>query len=195
MKKPLQILLVACLLFAGCSTREMLEPRDGTVPVGTDLSGNWLMRPVSPQDRRRLMDAINKTDGISERESARQRSSPGSANGRVPRGGLVYVFLESGTAIKVTQTPHALFVSFDRSVVEEFRFGENRLVSVGQVEAQRVTGWEGTQLVVETLGEKGMKLTERFELTSNGNTLERHITLRSQKLKEESVLQVFDRVE
>ena len=111
------------------------------------------------------------------------------------KGGLVYVFLETGTALKVTQTAHALFISFDRSVVEEFRFGESRLVSVGEVEAQRVTGWEGTQLVVETLDKNGMKLTERFHLTNGGATLQRQITFRSKKLEEETIVQEFDRAD
>ena len=93
----------------------------------------------------------------------------------------------------MTQTEHGLFISFDRSVVEEFRFGENRLVSVGEVEAQRVTGWEGKQLVVETLDRNGMKLTERFQLTNSGDTLHRQITLRSKKLEEETIVQEFDR--
>ncbi len=105
------------------------------------------------------------------------------------------MFLETGSALKVTQTAHGLFISFDRSVVEEFRFGEHRLVSVGAVEAQRVTGWDGTQLVVETLGKNRMKLTDRFYLTDGGDTLRREITLRSKKLDEESVVQEFDRVE
>ena len=107
---------------------------------------------------------------------------------------MVYVFLETGTNLKVTQTPHGLFISFDRSVVEEFRFGENRLINIGEIEAQRVTGWEESQLVVETLGENGMKLTERFLLTDNGNTLQRRITFRSKKLEEESIVQKFDRL-
>ncbi len=111
------------------------------------------------------------------------------------KGGLVYVFLETGTALKVTQTAHALFISFDRSVVEEFRFGESRLVSVGEVEAQRVTGWEGTQLVVETLDKNGIKLTERFHLTNGGATLQRQITFRSKKLEEETIVQEFDRAD
>jgi len=156
------------------------------------------MREVPPAERRRIREAINKTDGVDDGEnfrrqqSAKDRSRGGS---RSFKGGLVYVFLETGTALKVTQTPHGLFISFDRSVVEEFRFGEDRLISIGAVQAQRVTGWEGNQLVVETLDKNGMKLTERFELTDNGNTLQRQITLRSKKLEEETIVQEFDRAD
>ena len=169
------------------------------MPAGTDLSGNWIMREIPPEERRRLADAINKTDGVADNKVFRRQQPSRSRNRRSSgvsvEGGLVYVFLETGTALKVTQTPHALFISFDRSVVEEFRFGENRIVSVGQVEAQRVTGWEGRQLVVETLGRKRMKLTERFRLTDSGKTLQRQITFRSRKLEEETIVQEFDRAD
>ena len=196
MNKWLAIHLGLCLLLGACSTPEILEPRDGTVPAGTDLSGNWVMREVPPAERRRLREAISKTDGVDDSEFfKRQQPAQGRSRGgsRSFKGGLVYVFLETGTALKLTQTPHALFISFDRSVVQEFRFGENRLISIGAVEAQRVTGWDGNQLVVETLGENGMKLTERFQLTDNGKTLRRQITFRSKKLEEETIVQEFDR--
>ena len=168
------------------------------MPAGTDLSGNWVMREVSPAERRRIMEAISKTDGVDDSEFFKRQPTPQnrsrSGSGSF-KGGLVYVFLETGTALKVTQTPHGLFISFDRSVVEEFRFGENRLISIGEIEAQRVTGWDGDQLVVETLDRNGMKLTERFQLTDNGNTLQRQITLRSKKLEEETIVQEFDRAD
>jgi hypothetical protein len=153
------------------------------------------MREIPPAERRRLRDAINKTDGVDDDEYFRQRQAQARSRSRSGKGGLVYVFLETGTALKVTQTPHALFISFDRSVVEEFRFGENRIVSIGEVEAQRVTGWEGHQLVVETLGKKGMKLTERFQLLDGGKLLQRQITFRSKKLEEETIVQEFDKAD
>ena len=95
--------------------------------------------------------------------------------------------------MKITQTDHALFISFDRSVVEEFRFGEARIVTIGEVEAQRVTGWDGKQLVVETLDKDGFKLTERFDVDDDGTTLRRQITLRTKKQVEETFVQLFDR--
>jgi len=196
MSKWLHSCLGLCLLLGACSAPEVLEPRDGTVPAGTDLSGNWVMREVSAAERRRLSEAIDKTDGIDDSEFFRQqRSAKNRSRGGSFKGGMVYVFLETGTNLKVTQTPYGLFISFDRSVVEEFRFGENRLINVGEIEAQRVTGWEDSQLVVETLGENGMKLTERFLLTDDGNTLQRRITFRSKKFEEESVVQEFDRLD
>ncbi len=197
MTKSLHILWVSCLLLGACSAPEVLEPRDGTVPAGTDLSGNWLLREIDAADRRRMMQAMRKVDGtVNEEIYKPSRSAQSrSRSRRSTNGGLVYVFLETGKALKVTQTAHALFISFDRSVVEEYRFGESRLISVGQVEAQRVTGWEDTQLVVETLDKNGMKLTERFDLTNGGDTLQRQITFRSKNREEETIVQEFDRTD
>jgi hypothetical protein len=194
-----QILALAscALVLTGCGAQEVLEPRDGTVPPGIDLSGTWDIQDNSREIERRVREAIRKTDGVkddeifrpSQRQSTTQRSS---SQGNV-RGGLVHVFLETGKSLKVTQTPDGLFISFDRSVVEEFRFGENRMVSVGEIQAQRVTGWEGDQLVVDSLDRNGMKLTERYRLLNNNAVLERSITFRSKDGQTESVTQLFNR--
>jgi len=197
MNKLLHMVWLACLILGACSGAEVLQPRDGTVPAGTDLSGNWLMREIAPADRRRFTEAIQKARGAADDVTTLPQQSAQTRNrsSRSMQKGLVYVFLESGKALKVTQTPHALFISFDRSVVEEYRFGESRLVSVGQVQAQRVTGWDGTQLVVETLDKDGMKLTERFQLTNNGESMQRQITFRNKKLEQETIVQNFDRAD
>lgn len=196
MNRLLRCFLLACLALGGCGAVEVLEPRSGAVPPGVDLSGNWVLRELTPEQERRIRDAINRTDGVDNTDVlGRKKVNPYSRRGRdrAVKGGLVYVFLETGTQLKVTQTPYALFISFDRSVVEEFRFGEDRMVNVGAVEAQRVTGWEGNQLVVETLDKNGMKLTERFWLGSGADTLNRQITFRSKNLQEETIVRVFDK--
>lgn len=195
------VLLVTLLCLGGCSAPEVLESREGAVPVGVDLSGNWQIRTDTAASQSQVREAIRKTDGIKDGEYFRNsnrkptgaRGSSRSSSGR-SKGGLVHVFLELGESLKVSQTADGLFISFDRSVVEEFRFGENRIVSVGQVQAQRVTGWEGSTLVVDTLDRNNMKLTDRFRLLENGEVLERTIVLRSKAKDEESVVQLFDKV-
>ena len=187
-------LFAGILLVAACGSREVLQGRPANVPVDVDLSGNWLIRPDQSDGWRRLREAIRATDGIRDRDMYRTQAPGrrGSSNGRA-KGGLVFVFLETGESLKVTQTADGLFISFDRAVVEEFRFGENRMVTVGQVEGQRVTGWVDDTLVVETLDRNSMKLTERFRLTEGGDVLERTIVLRSRQGDVETVRQVFDR--
>jgi hypothetical protein len=195
MKIIRQLSLVALCFLVGCGAPEILTPRAGAVPPGIDLSGNWQIQPESLTSQRRIREAIRKTDGIDDDalfgKQKRPDRNPSRGSGRV-KGGLVHVFLELGESLKVTQTADGLFISFDRSVVEEFRFGENRMVNVGQVQAQRVTGWEGDTLVVDTLDRNHMKLTERFRLTGDNKVLERTIILRSREQEEVTVIQRFD---
>jgi hypothetical protein len=192
------VALMSAALLAGCAKREVLVSRPAQVPVNVNLSGMWQLQGDDREDARRLRAAIRATDGVDDREIFRppDRQQPEHIARRSDRrlkGGLVYVFLETGESLKVTQTDYGLFISFDRAVVEEYRFGENRMVNVGEVQAQRVTGWDGEELVVETLDRNRMKLTETFRLVDSGTVLERQITLRSAKGEVETIIQRFDR--
>lgn len=129
------LLLLAALLLSACAGKIVLQPRPGAVPAGVDLGGQWRLQGSE--------DALNR---------ARRR------------GGQVFVFLESGEDLKITQTAHGLFVSFDRAIVEEYRFGENREINIGPVIAQRVSGWDGAGYVIETLDKDGVILSERYSL-------------------------------
>jgi len=191
-------LAALALMIGACVTPEVLEPRIGIVPNDVDLSGYWHIRADGHRSQSRIRAAIRKTDGVKDDELFKRSNRPTSSQSHRSRdskvkGGLVFVFLELGERLKVTQTAGGLFISFDRSIVEEFRFGEDRMISVGEIEAQRVTGWEGDTLVVDTLDRNGMKLTERFRLLQNDQVMERTIILRSKKQDSESIVQLFDR--
>ena len=86
-----------------------------------------------------------------------------------------------------------MFISYDRSIVEEYTFGENRLVSIGPIKAFRVSGWEGNAFVVETADDTRTTLFESWHLASDDTVLVRD--LRMSKGEEESLKmrQVFDR--
>jgi hypothetical protein len=185
-------------LLCACAAREILVPKSGAAPAGIDLSGTWRLRKDAGAGQRRIDEAIRRTDGVNdsvilrppEQQNERNRRA---ADSRRNPGGLVHVFLETGTKLKITQTAAGLFLSFDRAVVVEYRFGENREVSVGPVVADRVSGWEGQAYVAETLDQDSMKLTERFALVDH-HTLRRTIVLRSKNDEEETIVQTFDRV-
>ena len=95
----------------------------------------------------------------------------------------VRVFLEAGLRVKITQTLYTLFFEYDRAIVEEYTFGENRLVEVGPVEAQRVSGWEGTSFIVETQGRDGSLLTERWQVDNSGRLVRDVAVVRSEKVR------------
>lgn len=185
----LSIILVAISIGA-CAAPEVLLPKSGVVPAGMDFSGRWQLRDPEGESIRRLDEA---TAGIPDdilKEAQRARTGRPS---RSAKGTAVYVFLEVGTNLKITQTEFGIFVSFDRSTVEEYRFGENRVVNVGPIGAARVSGWDGNDYVIETLDDDGAKLVERYRLENNDSQLVRQVILWVKGEQTSDIEQVYDR--
>ena len=184
MKRVITVMFLV-LAIAACGSRPTLEPRPGGNPQQVDLSGRWILRsgdelPVSHEQKIRM-----------PKSSARRQVSTGQdRRERRARGVSVHLFLESGTVLKVSQTDYGLFFSFDRAVVEEYNFGENREVSIGPIRAQRVSGWEGLAFVVQTMDEEGHVLTESWQL--DDGTLTRAISIAKGEDVSFSTRQVFD---
>jgi len=136
----LAALVVVALVLSSCAGREPLPAKSGTVPVGVDLSGRWQLRDHSQATNRAISDIEREAAGANEGlipKSTRKTSSRKKSDDT-----QVHVFLETGEVLKITQVEHGLFVSFDRAIVEEYRFGEQRMANVGPVVADRVSGWE-----------------------------------------------------
>ena len=184
------VCLLAAIILTGCSAKPVLMSKDSGVPAGLDLSGRWTLRGDPGSDikanRDRELQIRIPRENTAERPT-RARSSWRSS------GPSVQLFLESGTSLKITQTGAGLFISFDRSVVEEYTFGENRVVAIGPIEAQRVSGWEGQAFVVETLDDQGSVMTETWRLDDNGKTLVRDITVVRGSKQNSFSRQRFDR--
>jgi hypothetical protein len=178
--------LLSAMLLSACGSEPMLLSKSSAVPAGIDLSGFWLVRENLDRARMPVMDeGIERI--ISENKSQRSRRRRGSD------GVSAQVFLEYGESLKITQTAYGIFISYDRSVVEEFTFGENRLVEVGPIEAKRVSGWEGSSFVVETLDESRTTLLEIWHLDKNAAVLVRDIQISKGEDVSFKTQQVFDR--
>lgn len=181
------LLLFAVVSAGGCAAREVLVQRSGDVPEGVDLSGRWVLTGEGDDTLQRLRDAeVGAAGGRGGILEAPRRPARG-------KGALVYVFLESGRRLKITQTESGLFISFDRSIVEEYRFGEHRQVDVGPVTADRSSGFEGSAYVIETLDEEGNRLLDRWELVDDGEVLLRQITVYRKNAVALSLVQKFER--
>jgi len=179
-------LFIASLL-AGCGSQPPLITKSATVPVGIDLSGNWRLRTAGGPD-----------NGPDPREQTIRIPPSGSGQGRSSSwfrdtGSAVRVFLEQGTDVKITQTEYGMFMQFDRARVEEYRFGENRIVSVGPIEAERVSGWDGRIFAIETRDDKGAMLFESWSLSGDGKLLTRRISIVERGDEKVSTSQYFDR--
>lgn len=184
MRIVIPLFVLACVVSA-CSSPPILEPRRGGNPEQVDLSGNWVLRsgdelPVVHEQTIRIPKG-------SSRNQATSRPAPAE---RPSDGASVHLFLESGKMLKVSQTIYGIFFSFDRAVVEEYNFGENRTVSIGPIQARRVSGWEGDSFVVDTMDERGNVLTERWRLEDGA--LVRDISIARSDTTSFSKRQVFD---
>ena len=183
---------LVAVLIASCSTLEPLPPRNGVNANDIDLSGNWVLRRESGTPVARAATE-EQTIVVPRKTSRNSRTSLSQARRSRSDGSAVHLFLESGTSLKITQTLHGIFISFDRAIVEEFTFGENRIVSVGPIEAQRVSGWDANEFVAETMDEKGAVLAERWSLAESGTALVRTITVLEKDELVFSTTQIFDR--
>lgn len=182
--------VIVCLTIAGCAAAPELLPMSAVVPEGVDFSGKWQLRvmPGSSPARTEQQEPGIRIPSKNSRRSSGRRSSRGSSRTAVG------VFIEHGESLKISQTVAGLFISFDRSVVEEYTFGEDRVISVGPIEAQRVSGWQDDSFIVRTLDDDGAILTESWQLSENQKLLVRHISIVKGDKERYSTVQEFDPV-
>ena len=196
MRTSLILLAIVSLALAGCAAPEQLVRKSGVAPEVIEIAGQWTMLENMDEAKRQLNRAIGTTNGVDDSRELRRLTRARTHGKQTPApkvGGLVHVFLKNAKRLKITQAENGLFINFDRSIVEEYTFGEARMVTVGEVIAQRVSGWEGEQYVVETLVKSGMKLTERYHVMENGTRLRRQIVFRGKNGEEVINFQTFER--
>lgn len=187
MRLKTALALFGFLILAACGTAELiLETKPPAPATAVDLSGRWQLRDTGDARRRPQSreEVIVPTRAASRTRSSRLQS----------KGSSVHVFLEYGTALKVSQTPYSMFISYDRAIVEEYTFGENRMINVGPIEARRVSGWEGQSFVVETLDREGAILFETWSLRGP-DVLQRDVRIVEKEQEVFRVQQLFDRTE
>ena len=185
------VLLVGVLALAACAEAPQLDSLSAGNPEGVDLSGSWQIRV---EGRGPLVREGEQPQTIRMPERATRRSA--QQRQRRPQraeGDDVWIFIETGKALKITQTIDGLFISFDRSVVEEFTFGENLIVSVGPIKAMRVSGWEEQAFVVETVDKTGTTLYEAWHLDADSAVLMRDVRISKGEEDSYTLRQIFDR--
>jgi len=192
---PLSGVVAFALLVAGCAGQPELPARSAANTGGIDFSGRWTLRGSDsenfsrPAERDQTIRLPPKSTNTSRRQQSQGRASSRGKS----KGPAVHVFIENGRTLKITQTDHGLFISFDRAVVEEYTFGENRTVSLGPIEAQRVSGWKGPVFIVETMDERGVTLTETWALAGDGSELVREIGIVDDEEQLHASKEIFDR--
>ena len=186
MKTGILAACIAVLLTSCASSVPVIPPRSGGNPEQVDLAGQWELRGAAEVP-------VNQDKTIFIPTGRDQRVQQVRRGSRRSKGSTVHVFLTTGRHLKVTQTAYGLFFSYDRAVVQEYNFGEDRTAVVGPIEAQRVSGWDGSTFVVETMDGEGNQLTERWSLADGGTALQRDISIDKGPRNSLSMRQVFDR--
>ena len=200
------LLLLASWLLAGnlsgCASapEPQLTPGQRTPPPDTDLSGYWQLRneaadPLREFSRQGFIGPASTERVIRMTQEMRRAGGRPPSRGDRTRAALAQVFLETGVNVKITQTEDGLFISYDRSVVEEYLFGEHRLATVGPVRAERASGWRGPTYVVETMDEDGILLRERWYIAEAGTILRREVEFSEKGEIVYAVTQAFDRAD
>ncbi len=172
-----------------------LADKARSVPAGVDLSGQWRLRADAGDTLQRIEQAERDAAGgqyIVIPKAGSTRTAPRRPP-KAEKGSRVHVFLESSDNVKLTQTADGMFISYGRSIVEEYRFGEHRVATVGPIAAERVSGWDGESFVVETLDGDGAQLTETWSLQRDGAELKRQVRVTFENRTTLDVTQMFDR--
>jgi hypothetical protein len=196
MSRTAGTLAIASLALVACvaQPRPQLNPIGSDIPSEVTLAGRWQLRGEGEDAERRIRESESESvSGIENTVASVKRDRSRSRRGS--GGPSVYVFLRTGSKLKITQTPYALFISFDRSVVEEYRFKEHRLVNVGPIEADRASGWQDGRYVIQTLDSEGALLQETYALESGGRVLVRTVSVIHGDKDVLWLQQAFDRVE
>ncbi len=177
--------LLGFLSLYGCSSERVLISKQAAVPVGVDMTGFWQLRGKSGAPNVDADEPFIIQSGSRRAQRARRN--------RDSSGISAQVFLVFGEALKISQTDFGLFISYDRSVVEEYTFGENREISIGPIEALRVSGWEEGSFVVETLDDSGFTLFETWRLHDDNSILVRDVRVSKGETDRYAHQEIFDR--
>ena len=104
-----------------------------------------------------------------------------------------HLFIRNAEIIKITHNKFSLFIDFNRSIVEEYNHNRVEKISIGEASAFRSSGWKGETYYIETLDSNGLKITESFNLSNDGNVLNRKIIYRNEKQEELIITQSFSK--
>ena len=189
------LFLFFIFLLSSCASIEELDKYSNKNTSKTDLNGSWEFIGNFEDNKKSIASAVKKTSDVIYQSIKttgvfdRNNLSKVKPNSR----GVAHLFFENSKKIKITQTNYSLFINFNRSIVEEYSFGEVKKITLGNVIARRSSGWVNNSYRIETLDDYGMKITEEYKLTGSSNNLERMLIFRDRDLNEISILQIYQK--
>ena len=180
------------MILNGCATPETPN-KFGLLENSTiNMNGYWEYIGDYNENEKQIISAIKDSSGVVYRAIKTTGVFDGKSNEKVRKNsrGVAHLFFENSKKIQITQTNYSIFINFDRSIVEEYSFGELKKIQLGNVSAMRSSGWVDKSYFIETLDAYGMKITEKYSLTANNN-LERIIIFRDNKMNDVKIEQLY----
>ena len=178
------------MILISCSTNETLVNFNQDPEEVTNLGGSWeyIAKLNGQQD---LNEAINRIIG----QNNKRNIFSSSANQQNKRNSdyVAHLFLRDANRIKITQTRYALYIDFNRSIVEEYKNNRIETIELGEIKVQRSSGWQNGYYLIDTLDDRGMKITETYSLVNQNKNLQRKIILRDKDENEVVLERLYNR--
>jgi len=173
--------LTFLILLMSCSTNESLVNYNQNPEELINLEGSW--EYTAKHDAQKDLDAvINRIIG----KNSKKNIFSSSANQKNNRNSdyVAHLFLRDAKRIKITQTRFAIYIDFNRSIVEEYKNNRVEIIELGEVKAQRSSGWQNDLYLIDTLDDRGMKITETYSLVNQDKNLQRQVIIRDKNANE-----------
>jgi hypothetical protein len=158
----------AVVLLSACSGLVACSGGSGIAPSHPDMTGTWVInleqsdRPGDQMERRRPPGAPGQRPPGEPGGERRERFQQGFA-----------LLLQNSVAFKISETDSTLTLAgaegIERVLNPDGQERVRRIEGLGNVTVK--TRWKGDKLVVERTLETGVKITETFELASEGRQL------------------------
>ncbi|MEC9415712.1 MAG: hypothetical protein VYC67_03870 [Pseudomonadota bacterium] len=194
MKKYTYIFL-SLMLVTACSSNEVLNKLPANSDTKINISGRWVFDGDYLSNEMKINKTIDQSSGIIYQRIKTTGVFPEAQAARPKKNawGVAHLFFKNAKVLRITQTDYALYVDFNRSIVEEYNFGELKNVTIGKVSASRSSGWFSNQFQIDTLDSHGMKITEKYTISGDMNTLTRNIIFRDKNFNNSEIVQNFKR--
>jgi len=193
--KKYKHIFISLMLITACSSNEVLNKLSINSEAEINISGRWVFVGDYQSNQKKISKAIDQSSGIIYRrikttgvfQEVQDKSPKKNA------WGVAHLFFKNAKILRITQTDYALYIDFNRSIVEEYDFGELKKITLGNVSASRSSGWNDTQYQIDTLDNYGMKITEKYKISDDSKALTRSIIFRGKNLNDTEIVQNFKR--
>ncbi len=188
-------IFISLIFLTACASNEALNKLPIKSETEINISGRWIFVGDYQSNQKKINKAIDRSSGIIYRriKTTGVFSEVQDTRPKKNAWGVAHLFFKNAKILRITQTDYALYIDFNRSIVEEYNFGELKKITIGNVSASRSSGWNGIQYQIDTLDDHGMKITEKYTISDDINTLRRSIVFRDKNLHDTEIIQNFKR--